>query len=175
MTDHDAVEPPAGLEERVVGTLRTRGLLRGAGACRAGSLARRAGPGPWRSPRASCSSSEASPWAAGRLPIRRPDWRSTRCSCTRAPDSTPRARRSPSWCGSTAAGPGSWPVAASSWPARSWASSGGPSARTAPPRLAPAGFFVIAARDEREALAIARTCPHLRYGGTVSVRPIEPT
>jgi hypothetical protein len=33
----------------------------------------------------------------------------------------------------------------------------------------------LAAGDVAEALAIARTCPHLRHGGTVSVRPIEPT
>ncbi|MGH7629989.1 MAG: YciI family protein, partial [Gemmatimonadales bacterium] len=39
----------------------------------------------------------------------------------------------------------------------------------------PTGYFVIAARDHDEALAIARTCPHLRHGGIVSVRPIEPT
>ncbi|HEU5171134.1 MAG TPA: YciI family protein [Gemmatimonadales bacterium] len=37
------------------------------------------------------------------------------------------------------------------------------------------GYFVIAARDSAEALAIARTCPHIRYGGRISVRPIVPT
>lgn len=36
-----------------------------------------------------------------------------------------------------------------------------------------AGFFVIAAADAREAETIALTCPHLKYGGTVVVRPIE--
>ncbi len=36
-----------------------------------------------------------------------------------------------------------------------------------------AGYFVIAAADLREAEAIALTCPHLKYGGTVVVRPIE--
>jgi hypothetical protein len=34
------------------------------------------------------------------------------------------------------------------------------------------GFFLIAASDESEALAIARTCPHLRYGGRVAVQKI---
>jgi hypothetical protein len=36
------------------------------------------------------------------------------------------------------------------------------------------GYFVIAARDEREALEIARGCPHLRHGGWIVVRPIAP-
>lgn len=37
------------------------------------------------------------------------------------------------------------------------------------------GFFVLTARGEAEALAIARSCPHLRYGGGIVVRPIQPT
>jgi hypothetical protein len=36
------------------------------------------------------------------------------------------------------------------------------------------GYFVIAARDDREALEIARGCPHLRHGGWIVVRPIAP-
>jgi hypothetical protein len=35
-----------------------------------------------------------------------------------------------------------------------------------------AGFFIVAARDESEALRIARTCPHLRYGGRVVVQKV---
>jgi hypothetical protein len=35
------------------------------------------------------------------------------------------------------------------------------------------GFFVIGARDEAEALAVARTCPHLEYGGWIEVRRFE--
>ena len=34
------------------------------------------------------------------------------------------------------------------------------------------GFFVISARSFEDALAVARGCPHLRYGGTILVRPI---
>jgi hypothetical protein len=37
------------------------------------------------------------------------------------------------------------------------------------------GLFVIAAENLEAALRIARTCPHLRYGGGVVVRPIQPT
>lgn len=37
------------------------------------------------------------------------------------------------------------------------------------------GFFVIRAASEAEALSIARTCPHLKYGGRVAVRAIVGT
>jgi hypothetical protein len=37
------------------------------------------------------------------------------------------------------------------------------------------GFFIISAATPAEAESIARTCPHLRYGGRIVVRPIEPT
>jgi hypothetical protein len=36
------------------------------------------------------------------------------------------------------------------------------------------GFFVIAAETRERALEIARGCPHLRYGGRVVVRPVDP-
>jgi hypothetical protein len=38
----------------------------------------------------------------------------------------------------------------------------------------PDGFFVILAGDEASAVAIAKTCPHLHYGGRVAVWPILP-
>ncbi len=37
-----------------------------------------------------------------------------------------------------------------------------------------AGFFVLRAASDERALAIARTCPHLAYGGRVEVRRIQP-
>lgn len=37
------------------------------------------------------------------------------------------------------------------------------------------GFFVISARDETEALEIARSSPHFRHGGQVVIRHIDPT
>jgi len=40
---------------------------------------------------------------------------------------------------------------------------------------APDGFFVIFASSDQEALALARTCPFLRYGGRIEVRRIHPT
>jgi hypothetical protein len=37
------------------------------------------------------------------------------------------------------------------------------------------GYFVIAAPNFDDALAIARTCPHLKHGGTIVIRPIDLT
>jgi len=49
---------------------------------------------------------------------------------------------------------------------------------TAPPAAGEtrlAGFFIIRAADRRSALEIAQTCPHVRYGGSIVIREIEPT
>ncbi len=37
------------------------------------------------------------------------------------------------------------------------------------------GYFVFAAKDRDAALAIARSCPHLKHGGRAELRPIEET
>jgi hypothetical protein len=37
------------------------------------------------------------------------------------------------------------------------------------------GFFIVRAGDADEAGRIARTNPHLRYGGSIVIRPIKPT
>jgi hypothetical protein len=39
----------------------------------------------------------------------------------------------------------------------------------------PTGFFLVRARNLDEAIAIARASPHVRFGGRVTVRPIDPT
>jgi hypothetical protein len=36
------------------------------------------------------------------------------------------------------------------------------------------GYFVIQAPDLAEALEVARSCPHLRHGGRIALRPIDP-
>ena len=36
-----------------------------------------------------------------------------------------------------------------------------------------AGYFVVGAENLDEAMAIAKTCPHLKYGGTVEIRRLE--
>ena len=43
----------------------------------------------------------------------------------------------------------------------------GPGAQTAP-----AGYFLIDAKDDAAALRVARACPHLRHGGAVVLRRI---
>jgi len=37
------------------------------------------------------------------------------------------------------------------------------------------GYIVLAADGPEDALAMARTCPHLRHGGSIVVRPVDPT
>lgn len=54
------------------------------------------------------------------------------------------------------------------WPLGLTEAAAGPAARIT-------GFFVLSAATETEALAIARSCPHLRHGGGIVVRPIVPT
>jgi len=46
---------------------------------------------------------------------------------------------------------------------------------SAPAGLLLQGFFVITAEDEPDAVDVARSHPHVRQGGLVVVRPIEPT
>lgn len=36
-----------------------------------------------------------------------------------------------------------------------------------------AGYFIIVAATDDEALAIARSCPHHKYGGTIEIRKIQ--
>jgi hypothetical protein len=43
------------------------------------------------------------------------------------------------------------------------------------PREGLAGFFVISAPSDSVAVAIANSCPHLRHGGRIVVRRIDPT
>jgi hypothetical protein len=38
-----------------------------------------------------------------------------------------------------------------------------------------AGFFIIRAASQAEALEIAQSCPHLGHGGRIALRPIVPT
>jgi hypothetical protein len=37
----------------------------------------------------------------------------------------------------------------------------------------PAGMFVVEARDAASAVRLARSCPHLRHGGSIAVRSVE--
>jgi len=42
-------------------------------------------------------------------------------------------------------------------------------------RVNPSGFFLIRARSLDEATALARGCPHLRRGGSITIRNVDPT
>ncbi len=42
------------------------------------------------------------------------------------------------------------------------------------PEAPPRGYFLVRASGMDEALEIARTCPHLRHGGSVTVQPVDP-
>ena len=37
------------------------------------------------------------------------------------------------------------------------------------------GFFSISAADYNEAVEVSKDCPHLKYGGRIELREIEPT
>ena len=37
------------------------------------------------------------------------------------------------------------------------------------------GYFTISADNYDEAVEIAQTCPHLKYGGRIELREVEPT
>jgi hypothetical protein len=50
---------------------------------------------------------------------------------------------------------------------------GNPAAETNDHNNAVSGYFIIHADSEKEALAVAGTCPHLKYRGKIEVRPIQ--
>ena len=52
---------------------------------------------------------------------------------------------------------------------------GSPEASTIPAGPHVGGYFLLAVRDREEALALARTCPHLEQGGWIELRRIART
>jgi hypothetical protein len=40
--------------------------------------------------------------------------------------------------------------------------------------VGPAGYFIVRASSLEQAVGVARSCPHLRHGGVIVVRPIDP-
>jgi hypothetical protein len=171
MTEPESIEPPVRLEERVVATLKAEGLL-------GGGRSRRPPRWAWPAAIAAALLLFAAGYAAGRRPAAGPPagLRQYTRLLYEGPTfnvggvAEPALVREYSEWAAGLAGRGrlvtgeklaenGWTLGAE----RAGASDG------------PAGFFVIAARGDDEALAIARTCPHLRHGGTVSLRPIEPT
>ena len=56
-------------------------------------------------------------------------------------------------------------VRAEAWKAKAWR-------KDEAELRAATGYFVIRAADLSAATALAQTCPHLKYGGSIRVRPI---
>jgi hypothetical protein len=175
MTDRDSLEPPAALEQRVVGTLRARGLLRTPAA---GPSRKRRRVWVWPAAIAAGLLLFVGGFALGRRPAAPPADGLGRYTLLlyEGPEFNPGPSEEPAlvreysaWAGELAAR--GQLVAGEKLGSQAWTLGD----RTSAGPAGPTGFFVIAARSHDEALAIARTCPHLRYGGTVSVRPIEAT
>ncbi len=168
MTD-DEVVPPPGLEDRVVSTLRERGLLRDA-------VPRMLSP-RWVWPAAIAAGLLlfVGGFTLGRAPRPSPDLPRYTLLLYEGPEfnraGTPESELVAEYSGwaRELAGRGRL-VAGEKLSAQAWALGSG-----AADRRDPSGFFIIAARSDQEALSIARTCPHLRHGGTVSLRAIDPT
>ena len=162
---------PPGLEDRVVGELRVRGLL--------GTTASRA----WLPRLAAAAAFFVAGLGVG-------------LQASHAP--TPRAEASPLYLLLLYGGPGFVEGAPADEAARvaeygAWAGGlrregrlvsaeklrdGGrllEGAATLAAGAGPQGFFLVRARDLAEAEAIARACPHLRHGGRVAVQAVEPT
>lgn len=190
-TDHDAADerlarrlriladgpaPPASVEGRVVAELRSRGLLRHGASWRRRLLAAAAAlalfAGGWVAGRGSADLSPPTPPAATYALFLLGGVES-------GPDEAERVEEYRGWAIGLARrgrlvageklGTAAWLLAGTT---------GGTTLRTAPAahRAAPlSGFFLLTADDPEEALAIARSCPHLRHGGEVLLRPIEPT
>jgi hypothetical protein len=69
-------------------------------------------------------------------------------------------------------GRGGW-LLAGEGPPRDLSGMGTAPGRDAAQRIG--GYFIIRAADAAQALGIARGCPHVRHGGRIELRPIQPT
>jgi len=187
--------PPAGAEERVVAELASRGAF-------AGRPGTSRGPNISRSPRARVSAAAATAAAAllvfgagivvgrsagsGRAPaassagIAPADAASPRFALFLldeppggAAEETERVAEYKRWASSL---PGGGRVVSGEklGDEARLLSPAAPVSTAADPASALRGYFVIRAPDLARALEVARTCPHLKRGGRILVRPIVP-
>ena len=163
--------PPAGLEERVVSELRRRGLLA------------RHSRGRWPWLVAAGFACLAAGWLArgaakedGEAPDDRPLYLLLLSRLPTRPDSPPESRLVEEYR--------AWAVTLRHEHRLVRAEKLGPGVRTvgtagtsegANGGTEPSGFFLIRANDIEEATAVARACPHVRHGGSVTIRSVDPT
>jgi hypothetical protein len=179
------LSPPAGLEDRVVRALVERGFLRS----------------PWRRRRVLLRAASglaagvllfAGGWLTGRREVARPSTTgSGRYMLLLREDAgfevppggnAELVREYRRWArdleragkldGGEELGSGGWLLAGDGRP-RDLSGLGIAPGRDAAQRIG--GYFIIRAADAAQALGIARGCPHLRHGGRIEVRPIQPT
>ena len=169
----DRLDPPAHLESRIASDLQARGLLNDAGVTPGRQVTRTmlltaaavlaAFAGGWIS--RGWTAAEAAPgdteprymlllYGAGSTPGEEP----RRVSEYRA------------WAGSIASSGAH--VSGEKLDDRAMLLGAEPGAQLEPSELG--GFFIVSARDDYSVVALARTHPHLKYGGRVLIRPISP-
>lgn len=164
--------PAADLEDRVVNELRHRGLLHDGASWRRRLLAAAAAVvlfgGGWLVGRDGSQPPPAAPPEARYVLF-------LLGGAEPGPDEAARVDEYRAWAvelardgklaGGEKLGPSGWLLDAEA----------GVSTPVALPEEGLSGFFLLTTEDPEEALEIARSCPHLRHGGEVLLRPIVPT
>lgn len=176
MSRYDDAVPPPELKQQVTGSLKARGLLGGAGTGRRQ---------PWLRAAAAVMLL-AGGAAVGRLSVRSgaaalPDTR-PQYMLLLYEDSSFAGRGDPQLVAEYGAWADSLARTGALVSGEKLADEGGAvlhaagiEAGTIPASAELAGYFIVSAASEEDALGIARACPHLRHGGFVALRRIEPT
>jgi len=169
-----SAEPPAELEDRVVDALRQRGLVRGGSSRRP----------PWWGLAAACLVAAAVGWIGrGVVPpllAPEPDGEefllllAEPLPLRSAPSLPEMVEEYRSWAAALAE-QGKMIAAARLAPEGRMLASPAPGDVVESPERNPSaatGFFVVRAASQKEAVAMAASCPHLAYGGEIHIRPI---
>lgn len=166
----DALDPPPHLESRIAADLHARGLL---------GRSKAAESRPWR-PMLLAAAAVIAAFAGGWIthgwttpglapPDSGPRYMLLLYGAASTPDEEPRrVSEYRQWAGSIASRGGH--VSGEKLEDRAVLLGAESVAHLDPNELG--GFFIVSARDDQAAEALARTHPHLKYGGRVLVRPI---